>query len=222
MFLALAGSPPSAAAQPSQESWATARARALTEQAAASSEAGRHEQALASYRQAIEMDSTYGPAYLGLARLREATGDVEESLKVLALALEAIPAFREALVERADLLHRAKRFGESVTSLLEALRLDRENVGILERLVRTAPRGGALPVALGAARKLATLARARGDEGAAKEAEITARALTRLVADADPVVRGRGHGEQARRALAASADPLPAKKPSKLQPAKPR
>lgn len=201
-----------AAADQPPESWATSRARALTEQAAANREAGRHEQALSRYREAIEMDGSYGPAYLGLASLREAMGDVDEAKNVLALALEAIPGFGEALLAQADLLSRAKRYDESTASLLEALKLERDSLAVLERLLRVAPKGGNLPVALGAARRLAALARARGDEAAAKEADLTARALTRLVADADPVARGRKHGEQARRALATVADPRPTKK----------
>ncbi len=194
------------------ESWATSRARSLTEQATANRDAGRHDQALARYREAIEMDGSYGPAYLGLASLREAMGEVDEAKIVLALALEAIPGFGEALLAQADLLNRAKRYDESTASLLEALKLERDNVAVLERLLRVAPKGGNLPVALGAARRLAALARARGDEAAAKDADLTARALTRLVGDADPVARGRKHGEQARRALAVVADPRPAKK----------
>ncbi len=190
-----------------EESWATKRARDLTEQANAHRAAGRTDDALSRYRQAIEMDGTYGAAYLGLAELREATGDIDEARQVLRVALEAIPSFREARVAHADLLHRAKRYAESTVLLLEALRLDRDSVALLEKVLRTAPRAGALPVALGAARRLASLAKARGDDRAAADAEVTARALTRLVSEADPVKRGRRHTEQARRALALAADP---------------
>jgi tetratricopeptide (TPR) repeat protein len=190
-----------------EESWATKRARDLTEQAAGHRAAGRTDDALSRYRQAIEMDGTYGPAYLGLAELREATGDVDEARQVLLLALEAIPSFQEARVAHADILHRAKRYSESTVLLVEALKLDRDSVPLLEKVLRTAPRAGALPVALGAARRLAALAKARGDDRAAADAEITARALTRLVSEADPVKRGRKHAEQARRALAVAADP---------------
>ncbi|NUO54784.1 MAG: tetratricopeptide repeat protein [Polyangiaceae bacterium] len=211
-FALAVAAPSSAGADEPAESWATARARSLTDQATANREAGRHDQALSRYREAIEMDGSYGPAYLGLASLREAMGEIDEAKTVLALALEAIPGFGEALLAQADLLNRAKRYDESTASLLEALKLDRDSVTVLERLLRVAPKGGNLPVALGAARRLAALARARGDEAAAKEADLTARALTRLVADADPVLRGRKHGEQARRALATVADPRPSKK----------
>ncbi|MBL9026046.1 MAG: tetratricopeptide repeat protein [Myxococcales bacterium] len=194
------------------ESWATARARDLTAQAAQHRAAGRTDEALSRFRQAIEMDGTFGPAYLGLAELREATGDIDEARQVLALALEKIPSLGEARLAQADLLHRAKRYAEATQTLVEAARIDPDSLPVLERLLRSAPLAGTLPVALGAARRLAALARARGDEPAAKEADITARALTRLLADVDPVARGRSHGERARRALASAADPRPAKR----------
>lgn len=201
-----------ARADPPVESWATARARDLTAQATQHRAAGRTDEALSRFRQAIEMDGTFGPAYLGLAELREATGDIDEARQVLALALEKIPSLNEARLAQADLLHRAKRYTQATQALIEASHFEPNSVPVLERLLRTAPSAGALPVALGAARRLASLARERGDDAAAREADITARALTRLLADVDPVARGRVHPERARRALARAADPRPSKR----------
>jgi tetratricopeptide (TPR) repeat protein len=195
------------------ESWATVRARDLTEQASTHRAAGRTELALKRYLEALEMDGTFGDAYLGLAALRESTGEIDEAERILLLALDRIPGFVTAQIARGDLLTRAKRFREATTILLAALPGAPDEAAVLERVVAVAPRAGLLPAALGAARRLAALARERGDTARAREAEITARALARLVGEADPVASGRAHVESARRALARAADPAGSNKP---------
>jgi len=187
------------------ESWATARARSLVEQGQSNRASGHVDIALERFREAIVMDGSYGPAYLALASLREATGDAEEADRVLALGLDRIPEFSEGLEARGDLLSRAGRNGEATTTLLAALAIAPDDVTLLGKILVVAPRAGQLPVALAAARRLRALAHARGDAAAEREAALTATALATLLGEVDPVVAGTSRGERSRKALAAFA-----------------
>lgn len=194
---AAADDPPSA-----QENWATARARALTEQGIANRNAGAVEQAIARFNEAISIDATYGPAYVALASLREGRGEREEALKVLEMAIERDPSFDEAIVSRADLLARAGRFGEATSSYLELLSRHPNDMVLLEKVLDVAPRGNLMPVALAASRRMAIVAHDSGDAAKEKRARTFTRALERLVAEADPVRRGASSSDRVRRALA--------------------
>jgi tetratricopeptide (TPR) repeat protein len=195
------------------ESWATARARSLVEAGQSHRHAGHVDLALARFHDAIEMDGTYGPAYIALAELREATGEIDEADRVLTLGLERIPAFTDALAARGALLTRAGRNEEATAALLAALDTSPDDVGILSKIVAVAPKAGRLPVALAAARRLATLAHERGDTAAERDARLTAKALVTLLGDVDPVARGSHSPERSRRALAALASSIsPAKR----------
>lgn len=184
------------------ENWATARARALTEQARGLIAAGSSEQAVAKLNEALGVDATFEPAYLTLASLRAALGQHDEALLVLDMGLERVPGFDAALEAKADVLGRAKRWSAATQIYLELLRRREDDEGTLTRLLDAAVRASLFPVALASARRLAALAHARGDEAAARDARLTARALARLVAEADPVSAGATERGAARRALA--------------------
>jgi tetratricopeptide (TPR) repeat protein len=184
------------------ESWATTRARSLVEQGQAHRAAGHVDLALARFREAIEMDGTFGPGYLALADLREATGDLEEAESVLALALDRIPSFSEGLTKRAELFARADKPADATAALLLALDAKPDDEALLAKLIETAPKARLFPVALRAARRLATLCHERGDARAERDATLTALALAMLVGPSDPVSEGARSKERARRALA--------------------
>ncbi len=210
-------SPAAAQAEAPTESWATTRARSLVEQGSAHRAAGHVELALARFREAIEMDGTFGPAYLALADLREATGDVDEADRVLALSLDRIPSFSEGLAKRAELFTRADRPRDATAALLLALDARPDDPALLAKLVDSAAKARLFPVALRAARRLAALSHARGDAAAEREAMLTATALAMLVGPSDPVADGVRSKERARRALARltrSAAPSPARRPA--------
>ena len=160
------------------ESWATARARELVRQGDEHRGAGRVALALARYREALEMDATYAPAYLALAELREASGEIEEAERVLALGLDRVPGFWEAKLARARILARAARAREATSVLLSALDDRPDDPVVLGKLLEVAPRAGQLPVALASARRLVALARARGDAAAERDAGLSVVALS--------------------------------------------
>jgi tetratricopeptide (TPR) repeat protein len=204
--VAAADDPPSRPAA-ATENWATARARALTEEGARHRTAGRTDLAIARFVQALEMDGTFGAAYLGLAEVREATGEIEEAERVLALGLDRIPGFTDGLRARAGLLARAKRLPEAVESLRQALASAPNDPIMLRELIDLAVRARRLPVALAAARRLSTVAHSLGDGATARDAAVTAIALGRLLADTDPVTSARKSPDAVRRAIARAADP---------------
>lgn len=184
------------------DNWATARARSLTDQGRAHFAAGHVDLALKRYNEALEIDSTFGEAYLALAALRESTGEVAEAERVLELGLDRIPGFAEGLQARGDLLARDRRPAEAVASFLAVLALRPDDPEALRRIVATAPQGGLLPVALGAARRLAALATSAGDPKLELEMRREATALSRLLGELDPVRAGASSRERPRRALA--------------------
>src|SRR5262245_30426613 len=61
------------------ESWATRRARDFVNRAQVHARRGDVALALEAYSQAIRADGSHGPAYLGLAWLREGLGDYAEA-----------------------------------------------------------------------------------------------------------------------------------------------
>ncbi len=206
--LALLASPTPARAEqaaPVQENWATARARVLTQEGKAHREKGNVGLAVTRFNDALSIDATFGDAYLALASLREATGELEEADKVLSLALEHIPGFDPALFARAELYGRAKRFDAATSVLLGILAREPEQRAALTKVIETASKAGRFPVALAAARRLALLLGKEGDLAAAKDARITVRALTLLVAEADPVCAKHRATSVVRRALARAA-----------------
>lgn len=188
-----------------QENWATARARLLTEQGVAHRKSGHADAAVSRLLEAISIDGTFGPAYLALASLREASGEWEEALHVLDMGIDRITGFDEGLVARAAVLTRAKQYASATAAYLTVLQRHSDDEASLRQLLVVAPRASLLPVALGASRRLMALCRERADAPCEKEARLTTRALESLIAEADPVTRGAKHGDRVRRALSRSS-----------------
>jgi thioredoxin-like negative regulator of GroEL len=132
------------------------------------------------YLRALEVDRGVVGAWLGAARLLDARGRRDEALGLL----RAVPRYAlraaEARVEVAQALHAA---GESDA----ALSLLREDVSLatLRARVRLCASLGRFPEALAAARRWSELGEL--SEADRREAAVTARALGRLVAEADAV-----------------------------------
>ncbi len=194
-----------AADSPPQENWATQRARALTEQGRAHRKSGDSARAIARFNEALAIDATFGDAYIELAGLREATGELDEADRVLAVGLERIPGFVEGLAARGDLYGRAKRYDEATAAFLELAEMKPDDEPTLHKVLENAMRARQLPVALASARRLASLAARRADPATAKDARLTAKALARLVGEVDPVAQGKRSTDRVRRALAAAA-----------------
>lgn len=205
MSLILVLAPQTATADsPSQENWATQRARALTEQGRAHRKSGDTSRAIARFNEALAIDATFGDAYIELSGLREASGELDEADRVLAVGLERIPGFVEGLAARGDLYGRAKRYDEATTAFLQLAAMKPDDEPTLHKVLVNAMRARLLPVALASARRLASLAARRDDQAAAKDARLTAKALARLVGEVDPVALGKRSSDPTRRALAAA------------------
>lgn len=194
--------PPAYAEEPG---WATARAAELTRQGQAHAEGGDRASAASRFLEAIRFDPTYGPSYLGLAALHEASGDLVEAERVYQMGLERVARFAEGLLARARLRKRQARLADAAADLEAARAFAPEDPALVGELCATYIALGALPAALGASRRLEALAEARADAAALKESRVRSRALANLVAEADPVTSvGRDRG-LVRRALALRA-----------------
>jgi tetratricopeptide (TPR) repeat protein len=201
-LLLAAWSPKALADEPS---WATAQATELSRQAHDHLAKGEPEVALSRYLEAVKLDPTYGPAYLGLAAQYEARGDYKEAERTYAVGLEHVPGFGEALLARGRLRARLKRPEEAVADLEAAVSLDPDALPALKELAATYIAARALPAALAATRRLAAVALAQKDAAAANEAHLKARALAMLVGEADPVMAGKAGRGAVRSAIAAAA-----------------
>jgi tetratricopeptide (TPR) repeat protein len=202
--LALALASVSRPAAAGEVTWATRQATELSRQAAAHAARGEVDLAQRRYRDALELDPTYGPAYLALGRLHEAAGDARESERAYSTGIDHVAGFADGYVARARLRVRMRRHDEAAADLRAASSLRPDDPALLEELSTTYVALGALPAALAVTRRLGVLAESRGDADGARKSRIAAKALARLVAEADPVTAAAGRGP-VRVALAAHA-----------------
>lgn len=197
----LAMSAPARADDPAAVSWATTQAIELSRQAREHAARGDAGVAITRYVDALKLDPTYGPAYLGLAAMYEARGDTLEAERTYAVGLDHVPGFGEALVARARLRARAHRNEEAVGDLEAALALDGDAVPVLRELAAAYVAARALPAALAVARRMIAAAEVHHDAAAAGEARIKVKALSLLVGELDPVVAGKAGRGAVRHAL---------------------
>lgn len=189
-----------------QENWATKRARELTADGEAEQKAGRGDVAVQRFRQAIDVDPTYGQAYLDLGALRVSQGDLIEAERTYSAALEHIAGFTDGFLARASVRKRQGKRQGAVSDLESALDFAPTNTAIALQLVEAAVQAGNLPLALGVARRAWRVATEAGDTGSAKEARLSIRALEVLLGGVDPV--GAANVENpVRRAIARHKDP---------------
>lgn len=187
-------------------SWATERALALTAKAERYARRGDVALALAAYNDAIRTDATFGPAYLGLARVRESLSDFAEAERLYLMAAELPDSAPEARARRAALLKRNGREAEAMRELEESVRLDPSARAHMRELTAWYVQQRAWAAALAASRRL--LAELEHSEAATDEiaaARVQVRALTVLAADLDPVQSAVKHPSWVRRSLASVA-----------------
>jgi tetratricopeptide (TPR) repeat protein len=195
----------SAGASAQQGSWATSRASELTTQAIAHEVAGDFALARKRLSDALLIDGTYGPAYLELARLREADGDTDEALKVYAAGIERVAGFGEGYAARATLLDRLGRAEAAASDMQNALSLMSLNASVQQRALEFYIRRKAWAAALQVARMIVVSVSSAGDASALRKAKLQVVALGKLADDVDPVQAGRVDGCWERRAIAAIA-----------------
>lgn len=188
------------------ENWATKRARELTADGEEQQRAGRGDVAINRFRQAIEVDPTFGQAYLDLGALRVGEGDLAEAERTYSAALEHIAGFSDAFVARASVRRRLGKTAGVVSDLESALVFAPTDTKVALELVNAAIAAGNLPFALGVARRAWRIADAAGDPTSARDARISIRALEILLGEIDPV--GSANVENpVRRAIARHKDP---------------
>ncbi len=122
--------------------WPTARAAELVEAGRAGELRGDVEGAVTRYRQAIEVDPTYGDAYLALGALRVATGDVEEGEKTYGAGIDHVLGFTAAYVARAELFRGEGKARAAIGDLSAAAVLAPNDAAILQRLCDAAVGAG--------------------------------------------------------------------------------
>ncbi|MCU0657328.1 MAG: response regulator [Polyangiaceae bacterium] len=187
-------------AQAQGESWARNQARQLSSQAAAQA-ASQPEAAARLYLDAIQIDGSYGAAYLGLGALREQSGDAREAEQVYSEAIEHLPGFWEARQARAKLRRRLQRRAEARADLGEALALRRSDGALLEQLAAWCAEDGDFPRALALYRQLRWQLEQQGDGAGVGRVKLRVKALGLLVAELDPLRARHPRRDATRQAL---------------------
>ena len=187
-----------------QASWATTQAAELTRQGKEHADRGDVDVASRRFMEAITLDGTYGPAYLALGAVREASGDPAEGERAYSLGIEHVPGFAEGLAARARLRARQRRLADALGDFEAAAKLRPDDLALLPELANAYVAVQALPAALAVARRIEALL-ADGDPRALADARLRSRALGALVGELDPVIAGATGRGSVRRALAAVA-----------------
>jgi|SRR6185312_2537136 len=160
--------------------------------ARAHEKSGEPEIALRQYNDAVTLDPTCGPAWLGLGELRARTGDAAEAERVYDAALTHLPSLAEAVAGRARSrrrLGRADEAEEDMRAYAEGLANKGDLHGALAGLVELASWFSAEnrpPAELACWRRVAELALGV-DSALESRARATTAALVLVVGPADPV-----------------------------------
>jgi tetratricopeptide (TPR) repeat protein len=202
--VALWGAPEPAGAQQA-ESWATSGARGLVAQGDAEAAAGRGDQAAKRYLEAIALDGSYGPAYLGLGAMRERGGDPKEAELVYTAGLERVVGFWQASLARARLRRRLGRREEAKEDLALAARGKGNDLQLIEELASWQIEDGRFVQALAIYRRLRFFLEEANDPAALARAELRIRALRVLAAEQDLLQARHAGAGWTRRAIEAIA-----------------
>jgi tetratricopeptide (TPR) repeat protein len=202
---AMAQEAPSPNADAPSVGWATARAAELVERGKGLAAHGDVTSATQCYLDAIRFDATSPAAYLALAGVYESTGDVREAERIYALGLDHVTSFADGFVARGHLRARLGLMREALADHEAAAALAPDSIGVLRELAAAYVAVTAWPAALAVTRRIVVLAELAHDERSFQSARAQARALARLLADADPVTAGRRQRGAVRRALSALA-----------------
>jgi tetratricopeptide (TPR) repeat protein len=176
----------------------------LTRQGREHVERGDDAVAIRRFVEAIELDGSYGPAYLELAAARERMGDWLEAERTYDIAIERVAGFAAAFRGRAALHAHLGQSDRQLADLEAAARIV-ETPDALRDLAQRYIEAKAWPAALAVYRRCGALAERLGDERAARDASVHVRALSILAGELDPVAFGANSSDWVRRAEASVA-----------------
>lgn len=154
-------------------------------------ERGDVAQALSEYSRAIEIDSTWGDAYLRLGALRERMGDPREADLVYSIAVRLTDTRVRALVQRSHLRRNAGLGADALHDLEAAIAIADDDRSLLAELAQDYVERHAWSAALAVFRRIASLANESGETEALTHAKLEVRALRVLAAETDAT---REHG----------------------------
>jgi tetratricopeptide (TPR) repeat protein len=169
--------------------WGSGTAAELVRQGQEHVRNGNDALATRRFADAIQLDPTYGPAYLELAGARERAGDLLEAERTYDVAIRNVPDFVPAYRARAALLHRLGESDRELTDLETAVRLT-DAPDPLRDLAQRYAEDRAWPAALATWRRMLVTAERRGDAALMHEAGVAIRALVILCGELDPVADG--------------------------------
>jgi tetratricopeptide (TPR) repeat protein len=170
--------------RPRPVSWARASAMEYVARAARLEREDRILEALRWLSEAVQMDPSYGVAYLRLGALRERMGDYDEAELVYGRATRRPQTAAEAFAARAQLLRRLNRTDEAVRDLEASIARGPGKAERLEQLAAWYVERRAWPAALGLWRRLLVDATSAVDE---ERARVQVLALMSLAASTDVV-----------------------------------
>jgi tetratricopeptide (TPR) repeat protein len=161
---------------------------------------GNEEVAIRRYSEALALDGTCEPCFLGLGALREKRGDLKEAERVYSAALLRRADFPDVRIARARVRWRLERREDAVADLEEAAaRTPRADV--FRELVSKYRELRQVPAQLRAARQLLSFAEHAQDDALAQEARVLVTALVLVAGPTDPVAQPTTP-DHVRRALA--------------------
>lgn len=163
---------------------------------------GNAARAMTEYTRAIQLDPTYGPAYLALGRLREAAGDAHEAERLYTSAAHLHEYAVEALSYRARLFMHSGRDTEAFRDLRAAVDLDESKIALRRELASWYSKRRMWPAALAQWRRLLAVMESSPGSAGLREARLQVRALSVLAGPCDPVQAGAADASWVRRALA--------------------
>jgi tetratricopeptide (TPR) repeat protein len=184
--------------------WTSGSAAELVRQGQEHAKRGDEALATRRFADAVQIDPTYGPAFLELAAARERAGDLLEAERTYDVAIRNVPDFVAAYRARAALLHRLGESDREIADLETAVRLT-DAPDPLRDLAQRYVEDRAWPAALATWRKILASAERHADDRLVHEATVQIRALVILSAELDPVAGGASSHDWVRRSEASVA-----------------
>jgi tetratricopeptide (TPR) repeat protein len=194
----------SSTARADGSAWSNSSAAELVRQGLEHAQKGDEALATRRFAEAIQLDPSYGPAYLELAGARERAGDLLEAERTYDVAIRNVPEFVAAYRARAALLHKLGESERELADLETAVRLS-DAPDPLRDLATRYVEDRAWPAALATWRKMLASAERASDERLLREASVQIRALVILCGELDPVAGGASSRNWVRRAEATVA-----------------